>query len=78
MTKGKRVKAVAWVGAFGKDCDGCNGGHLSGFASKEEAEASATSSNEWSDGLQYAVLDYLQMIDYCGDYGITFTNHIYV
>lgn len=60
-----------WVLQTRTDCDGANSGKAIGFASKNEADAYAVQSNEWSDGLGFSVTsDFEVLLSYCFDYNL--------
>lgn len=71
MKKKQKMIARYWVLQMGTDCDGMDSGMAVGFSSKNEADAYADESNEWSDGLGYYVIsDFEVLLAYCNDYNI--------
>jgi hypothetical protein len=73
-----KKKASHWVLAYGSDCDGYSSCNVSSFASLEEALESAEGSNEWSDGIRYAVIDkWEQVVSYCDDWFVDPKKYYY-
>lgn len=68
-----------WVLGTGKDCDGCNSGHVASFSNLDEAHEYADSQNEWSDGICYKVTSSLNLLrEYCNDYNLSWVDYIYL
>jgi len=67
-----------WVLEYGSDCDGFyTRGNISAFSNLEDAEQCIERCVEWSDGMQYQLIDSMdELKEYCYEHQLNIAHYL--